>query len=1148
MTTTLMNVAIPRPHHAIAIARRLMAALGILLASHTPMLASQSPTRVITIPAAEDTMRASAPLGAATVLADGRLAIVSDRLSLIEPASGALHEIPIASTAFVPDPTLMVQLADQTLVAWSSEARWLQRFDLDGRLLWKIRTGFADTDPKSHDIAAVNNAIIIARRQGQAGNTMIDLELIDNQGEERWQHRIDIGRSGARVELLSDQTRNRIYVIVPIGSRDDHPSIQATGIHALDLHGNPLWQWSTDPSQQGTAAAVRIRDSGELDLAFGGGMQTLSANGQASTFRPLSGSPSASADWAAFDGDSWYALERISAGDASSYRLSRVDASANVLWTRELSVAGSLATATPALMRVDGDGRLLLALAGMPTHLLGIDRAGNELFRSAYDASQGQIEIQFLLPMAPDRFAFGHDLPVSGEARHGFVGLLATDGTALDSLAIAGERLVPEQPTIATFDADGTAYLAIPGTAQTAARRIRVSADGGTAWSVDLPAAFITPRTVAICGDDAVCIAAAPDNSEASNGSRLARFDGRQADARWQHVVAGQPEPDLRWIDSRLSATHSGDVVLIDDYADISTPSHGVVTHRAHRITRTSRDGQIRFVDDTFASGANGQPAVQVAAAADGSLAFLSADTTGQVFALQPDGTRYTVGLAIGSPTWINTLGRSQSMGLVLDDGSVGYARFRVTGGLGFWRGGDIHWLLTGAGNSHVDTLLSARWDQGLGAPMLPIQQVRAHPSGDVLVLLHLSADEGAGRGVTELHRIDRAGAIRWRAIWEPEAGRDIQWFTDSAGNSVLSTVRDSGIWILRLVSSDGALLGQREIDCGGATCRIDAIRLDDNGTVTAAGRRHQSGIGPVYQIIQLPDMLPAPTPETIVARRRDGAWYSPGTDGQGMTLRLLPQADGRITVFMPWFTFLRYGEDDAAQDWLLLQGDIAPDQHTAELTMFTSGSGEFPGPGGDLDSIGSATLRMTSCDRALLTYHFNDDWVPRRTGSVALQPLLPALTECSPGNNRNPYGTDLANALSGLWHEPNRDGHGIDLHYLASSDGSSDVLFGAWYTYPAAPEATERRWLTLQSPRRDQNTVRAVIYDTTGGSFDNHPTANHARVGEVELESLGCDRLQLTYHFDDQPQAGNYRGRSGQLDLHRIGDCIEWPAASDSH
>ncbi len=701
------------------------------------------------------------------------------------------------------------------------------------------------------------------------------------------------------------------------------------------------------------------------------------------------------------------------------------------------------------------------------------------------------------------------------------------------------------QPMIAAFAGDGTVFVVIPGTADTAARRIRVTPEGDTAWSVELPPEFKSPRAAAICGEDALCIAAAPEVTDAANGSLLARFDGTQPAARWQHAVAGDPNANLRWIDSRLMTTDPGDLVLIDDYGGVNVGPLAIDRHVAHRITRAGRDGSIIFSQDTFAPVFGNQPAVQIAAGADGSLAFLTSDTTRRLFTLLPDGRQRVLRRDAEHPTRANALGWALSLGTVFDDGRVGYARYRVTGGFTGWSGGNIHWRTIPIAGNPTDIPLSPGWQQGPGAPMLPIQRVHALEDGDALVLLHLSANEGRGRGVTELYRIDRLGTVRWQRVWEPEGGRDIQWSIDAAGNTALSTVRDSGIWIVRLVSADGELLRHQEIDCGGETCRIDAVALDDTGALTAVGRRHQPDTGPMYQVIRLPAMLPVSTPEPIAARRRDGAWYSPGTDGQGLTLRLLPQADGRITVFMPWFTFRRYDGDTTPQDWILLQGDIAADQRQAQLSIFSSGSGDFPGPGYDLNLIGSATLTMSGCDRALLSYRFDDGWLPRRMGTVALQPLLTALADCPSGSNTAPYGTELANALSGLWFEPDRDGHGIDLHYLPSSSGAGDVLFGAWYTYPAQPEEAERRWFTLQSPQQEADIVRAVIYDTQDGSFDNRPTSNHVRVGEVELVSIACDRLQLGYRFDDQPQAGNYRGRSGQLALHRISECVEWPTTS---
>ncbi len=1128
--------------------RRLLAGLAVLLACHAPMLASQSSLQVTTIPAAEGSVRENAPMGTVTRLADGRLVIMSDRLSLVDPVQGTVSEAAFGSTSLKPYPTMVVQLADQTLMAWQVETGIFQRLDLSGR---RIGSHYAHppfiATRGNHDLAASADAVVLIGRQ-HPDSTSFTIALVGAHGSQRWQQRIELQRADLRVALLTDVTRQRIYAVLRSGTATQWPLSHMTRIEALDLSGNRLWHWARQGSEQDTAAAMRIADSGELELVFGNGLQALSSSGQARPFQPLPGGTSVAAEQAVFDGDAWYTIVEQTAGSAGvrRYRVSRVDLDQGLQWAREFTVVASDKLTGVPLAHVDDDGRLLVALAGAPAQLTGLDRAGNEFLGISYGDADNPVDVRFLLPLASDQFAFGHDRLSADGTRHGYIDHLDVGASTRHTLAIAHRPQFPEQPAVAAFANGSAVFMAVPGSREVAARRVRLNADGSTAWSVDLPPDFGDPRAAAICGDDALCIAAAADAADSGHGSRLARFVGTQSTPAWQHAVSGKPASDnLRWIDSRLVPADNGQIVLIDDYGDVAPDNLGIVWHRAHRITRVRREGNIVFAQDTFSSEANPQAAVQVAEGANGRLAFRAGGHPSELFTLHTDGSRRSLGPADG-PSASNGVGVERSLGLVFDDGSVGYPRFRGTAGFIGWESGDIHWRLARAPGVVIDVPLSTEWAYGHGA-VLPSHRTHALADGDVLVLLHLpTVRDPLGIGVTQLFRTNRHGVIRWQRDWKPEGGRDMQWSVDTGGNALLSTVRDNGIWTLRLVSADGEVIRQREIDCGGVTCRIDAVSRDLDGVVTAAGRRQAPGIGPIYQVLRLSSTVPTP-PAPITDRRRDGPWYSPGTDGQGLTLRLLPQADGRTTVFMPWFTFPFHEDELNPQDWVLLQGDIAPNSREATLSIYAAIDGRFPGPDRGLVLVGDATLTMPECDRALLSYRFDERWI-EAVGTVALQPLLPALTDCASGGGPEPYGSDLSNVVSGLWHEPDRDGHGIDLHYLPSASGSDDVLFGAWYTYPLhASQYSHRRWFTLQSPQRDGDIIRAVIYTTLGGTLDGRPTTNHFRVGEAEMVSLACDRLQLTYRFDDKTQAGEYRGLDGQLALRRIGDCVEWPTTANN-
>jgi hypothetical protein len=112
---------------------------------------------------------------------------------------------------------------------------------------------------------------------------------------------------------------------------------------------------------------------------------------------------------------------------------------------------------------------------------------------------------------------------------------------------------------------------------------------------------------------------------------------------------------------------------------------------------------------------------------------------------------------------------------------------------------------------------------------------------------------------------------------------------------------------------------------------------------------------------------------------RQSGSWYDPDTSGQGLQITVLPPAAGfNGAVFAGWFTFdpANNANDPSHQHWFTLQGDLS----TAVSGKVQLAIAETIG--GSLDAkvtsdsvqVGTATLTMQGCDKAVLEYQFGQD------------------------------------------------------------------------------------------------------------------------------------------------------------------------------
>jgi len=115
-----------------------------------------------------------------------------------------------------------------------------------------------------------------------------------------------------------------------------------------------------------------------------------------------------------------------------------------------------------------------------------------------------------------------------------------------------------------------------------------------------------------------------------------------------------------------------------------------------------------------------------------------------------------------------------------------------------------------------------------------------------------------------------------------------------------------------------------------------------------------------------------------------DGAWFDPGTSGQGFLIDAHPDPAGGNFIFVAWFT---YGEDSASgQRWLTAQGSF--EGSIAEIDVFEASGGSFDDPQPvNMTNVGTMSIDFTDCSNAPLTYSLPAE---SAAGDIAITRVIP--------------------------------------------------------------------------------------------------------------------------------------------------------------
>lgn len=390
-----------------------------------------------------------------------------------------------------------------------------------------------------------------------------------------------------------------------------------------------------------------------------------------------------------------------------------------------------------------------------------------------------------------------------------------------------------------------------------------------------------------------------------------------------------------------------------------------------------------------------------------------------------------------------------------------------------------------------------------------------------------------------------RAGDSRWELDTAAADQRGVRTLTIDATHSLLLVNRDRpGRSVLSAYAlSNGALSGRRGMPCAQISgCVAQRLVTSTEGSLRAFGG------GSEVSRVELATTL---TPARISQKALAGTWYNAATNGQGL---LIDYSPGTGNLLAAWFGFADSQElGPTGLRWYTLIGTTIGANGSVDLGIYRNQGGAFASaPITTAERVGSASLRMNTCQEAVLSYAFDNLELGGAQGDISLQRLAPLTVDCQNADGSVDPGTPVQAAASGFaanqsgaWYQPASSGQGMLFDVRpASADGSNPgLLLGGWFTYDptaAADDPTAQHWFLVQGDlaQASDGSVELPIYRVTGGRFDQNATHNAHAVGVARVQFSACDRGRLSYQFDNSGLAGTFAGKQGDIPLQRLSPC----------
>ena len=416
-------------------------------------------------------------------------------------------------------------------------------------------------------------------------------------------------------------------------------------------------------------------------------------------------------------------------------------------------------------------------------------------------------------------------------------------------------------------------------------------------------------------------------------------------------------------------------------------------------------------------------------------------------------------------------------------------------------RGTMRQWLIDADGAVLADRALPLVDE--VGVPMLLAQAI-FNAEGDALITASFIGRNGV------LLRLDRDGSLRFKSViglgdgYQPFAfasdGGAIHSGTLEYGNQELTLTR-----ILASGEKAWQLVTDRKI--------ADLVVVGDRIVYTLAPGLNLDGLSPrAGELVGLD------------ASSGDQRWrlVVGGSDGDLLGLSRLDSE--RVALLQTERNHLRYREV------LVETGAVAREQTDSCQGEFCGCTSNFCLP----DQIGRSMHLLPSEQAGALRLRARVGNVLPDSGSGSSVLLLD-----DAGGDLASVGADQA-GVSGTWFAPWASGQGLMLDWIAPAR----TLFASWLTF--APDAgndpSGLRWYTLQgtlATGSPEATLDIVLSE--GGRFGSGITTPR-RVGGAHLRFESCDRVQFSYRFDAEENAG----ASGLVTLSRLvptDHCIGFPA-----
>lgn len=803
-------------------------------------------------------------------------------------------------------------------------------------------------------------------------------------------------------------------------------------------------------------------------------------------------------------GDAIYVVTGTGTGSPQPRALTRVDGDGRLQWQRTLcEVPGAMPGGIAGALVVDPDGSTahVCALRGSDWFVRR-DGAGT---MTAMPLFSIETSLQ-LARVGAVHYLLGHGPSVGNPTQ-----LLAIDAANRIAPAVDGvpAATVPTRLHAHTVDSAGASYLLSKAEGIHGATLTKLDAQGRVVWerqalTLELYDASLRVLGSLLCSTELAAMQSAP------NGNNLLRarcWDTRDGSGGWE-------------LQSFLPFTRAM------AHAPLASGQSLLVVARTtdYSLGIMDRNGGVQQI------GAGAGEVSQIAIADDG-RSVLGVDD--QLVQHAPDGIRvyrvpsplseYRSEFVVGADGSVVVLGRRA--GLPPDRLSV--------------------WSVASDGSTRWIVNLDAGFDRG--------RLVRGTDA--VYLLQYASPRADTVQTTSRIVKLSNADGAR---LWQQESRNPTLDAATNDGGQITLVPLPSGsrpllvahAWpnklrVERLDPNTGERRDEQFLDCNGGCAQPQALVADGLGGARLAATVLDRQSGTAAAVFSTNALTTVTPPIASDQPGVAGLWFSPYANGEGISIDWLPASR---TLFGAWFTYTTSGGNDPAQQrWYTLQINGVPvGATTLELPILETTGGNFDaGPPVAPQAVGRATLTFRDCSNATLTYQFDAGHNNARQGTVTLSRLTPQTQSCrlatgaiEPGAGARPAAKGFDARQSGAWYDESTVGQGLQLNI--QPDG---VFFAPWFTYDPAGTQNDpgrQHWFTLQGDLAQavNGSVDVQLIQTIGGSFDNVPTYNAYVVGSATLRMQGCDRAVLDYRFADGTLAGPYAGRSGTLDLRRMGDC----------